>query len=209
VTRADAYAHLLKQATMGLGRVQAQEQRVAADRTEVERLESDVSLLTLTSAALQQLLRMVSVESLAAVEHLETYGLKTIFEDQPLSFKIETETKRGIQWMTPKLVHGDVEAPILDAFGGGPATVVAFLLRVLVCKRLGLAPVILLDEPFSMVSAEYIAAVGKFLRELCRQLGLTLIMVSHERAFVEFADKAYEATETSGGTVFKEVVVAT
>lgn len=202
MTVSETYTKLLDAANQGLGRVLAQEQAVTDAREAVAMVAADVELLTLVSSALQQLLRLVSAESLEAVEQLETYGLRTIFHDQPLRFRVETETKHGIQWMTPKLIHGEVEAPILDAFGGGPASVAAFLLRVLVCRRLGLAPVILLDEPFSMVSAEYVSGVGKFLRELCDKLGLTIVMVAHERGFVEFAHHAYEAKETSEGTVF-------
>lgn len=199
------YAALSKGADQLLGRVHAQEQAVNDARAEVARLDGSVSLLTFTSTALQQLLRAVSVESLESVEQLETYGLRAIFKDQALAFKIETTTKRGIQWMEPRLSQGGVEAPILDAFGGGPATVVAFLLRVLVCRRLGLAPVILLDEPFAMVSAEYIENVGALLRELAERLKMTFVMVTHEHAFLEFAHRAYEAVETAAGTTFNEV----
>ena len=199
------YTALVRGVDQLVGRLHAQQSVVEDVSGQVMSLQHDADVLALTSAALQELLKVVSVESLAAIEQLESYGLRVIFDDQSLLFKIETTTKRGLQWMEPKLVQGDVEAPILDAFGGGPASVVAFLLRVLVCRRLGLAPVLLLDEPFSMVSAEYVPNVGKLLHELADKLGMTFIVVTHERGFLEHAHHAYEAQETSTGTVFKEV----
>lgn len=195
----------LKSATDRLvGVVDAERGRVAALQAEVAALQAEIQLLTYTSATLESLLKAVSVESLDTVEQLVTYGLRTIFDDQQLSFKMVVSTKFKAQWMEPRLVDKGVEGPILDAFGGGPATVVAFLLRVLVCKRLGLAPVILLDEPFAMVSTEYVENVARLLQELAAKLGFTFIMVTQDRGFTEYADHAYEAQETAAGTVFKE-----
>lgn len=205
---ASQYQQLVSATGQLLGRVQAQEDVVAGLASEVEALESEVSVLTYTGTALQQLLNSVSVESMETVEQLVTYGLRVIFEDQQLGFRMETENKRGLQWMEPRLTQGEVEAAILDAFGGGPATVVGFLLRMLVCRRLGLAPVVLLDEPFAMVSESYVANVGKLLRELSEKLGFTILMVTHQPGFIEHANKAYEAVETSQGTSFRPVRTA-
>jgi len=134
-----------------VGLREAQEAKVRALYTEIGGLEGETTLLTHCSSALETLLKIVSMESLESVEKLVTYGLRTVFEDLALQFKVEVESKRGLQWMEPKLVDGGVEAPILDAFGGGPASVVAFLLRLHVCRRLGVAPVIFLDEFFSFI----------------------------------------------------------
>lgn len=186
-----------------LGRVEAQRETVAALEVQVTTLDSEVNVLTFTGTALQQLLNSVSVESMETVETLITYGLRSIFDDQTLAFRMDTDNKRGVQWMEPRLIQANVEAPILDAFGGGPATVVAFLLRLLVCRRLGLAPVVLLDESFSMVSSTYVENVGKLLRELSEKLGFTILLVTHQPGFIEHAHHAYEAVETSQGTTFK------
>lgn len=202
------YTELKSAVERQLGMVEAQQQVVEGLRKEVGDLESEIAILTFTSTALEQLLRSVSVESLESVEQLVTYGLRTIFDDQALGFKMEVGTKFKLQWMEPKLVNGAVTGPILDAFGGGPASVVAFLLRVLVCRRLGLAPVLVLDEQFSMVSAEYVENVAKLLRELADRLGFTFILVTHDRGFLSYANHGYEAKETSAGTIFTPVTAA-
>lgn len=199
------YSQLRNAVERQLGVVEAQQATVTGLQTEVKGLEDEIAVLTFTSTALEQLLKAVSVESLDTVEQLVTYGLRTIFDDQALAFKIEVSTKFKQQWMEPKLIHGAVTGPILDSYGGGPASVVAFLLRLLVCRRLGLAPVIVLDEQFSMVSDEYIGNVAKLLRELAEKLGFTFVLVTQERGreFLGYAHHVYEAKETSGGTIFE------
>lgn len=182
-------------------RVQAEQTLRQASAT----LTQNVAQLALTEAALTTLLTDVSAESLRAIEQTVTYGLQTVFDDQSLQFKLTVTQVRGGQSVEPVLVHGAVEAPILDAFGGGPAQVVAFLLRLIVCHRLGLFPVLLLDESFAMVSIEYVPNLAKLLRELAEKLGFTFLLVTQLRgmeSFVGNADLAYRVQETGQGVTF-------
>lgn len=188
-----------------LGRVHAQEHQVHDLEQTVKSLDEDVGILILSSTVLEQLLKSVSVESLATVEKLVSYGLQVSFHDLSLALKIEATQKRGVQYLDLKFTDKGVEAPILGAFGGGPASVCAFLLRLLVCRRLNLAPVLLLDEPFSFVSSDYVGNVAKLLRELSEKLGLKILLVTHDRGFLSHATLAYEGRETSNGTVFTPV----
>jgi DNA repair exonuclease SbcCD ATPase subunit len=167
--------------------------------------EAEVETLTQVTAALDALLAQVSEASINEIEQLVTFGLKSVFDDQALALRLMVETKRGAQSMTPRLMSGGVEAPILDAFGGGPATLVAFLLRLLVCQRLKLAPILLLDEPFSFVSAEYTDNLASLLQELARANKIAIVMVTHEQRFLSYADRGYEAKETATGTTFERV----
>lgn len=188
-----------------MGMVHGQQKAVQDLQSSVAFLNGEVNILTFSSSALESLLKAVSVESLTTIEKLITYGLQVVFHDQNLAFKTEISTKRNVQWLELKLINKGVEAPILSSFGGGPASVCAFLLRLLVCRRLGLAPVLLLDEPFSFVSDEYVENVGKLLRELTDKLGFTMILVTHDARFISQATRSYRAKETSGGTIFQAV----
>jgi DNA repair exonuclease SbcCD ATPase subunit len=188
-----------------LGMVHAQDQRVRELEQEVASLTKDVEVLTYSSTTLEALLKNVSLESLTTLEQLITYGLRVVFADQKLSLKTELTSKRGAPWLDLKLLDKGVEAPILESFGGGPASVVAFLLRLLICRRLGLSPVLLLDEPFSFVSEGYVENVAKLLRELTDKLGFKMILVTHDRGFLSYADVGYEARETSSGAVLQRL----
>lgn len=173
--------------------------RAALD-TEITTLSAEAVLLTHCGKGFEVLLDALSHESLAAVEQLLSYGLRTAFPDLPLSCRFEVTTKRGQQWLDIILMDGKVQAPILDAFGGGPASVISLLLRLLVCRRLKLAPVILLDEPFSFVSEQYVPGVAQLLRELAEKLNLTLVLVTHQPAFLDAAHVAYRIGRNADGT---------
>jgi len=185
----------------------AVELRVEHTRSELQAALDELTVIDQCALAFEVLLTKTGEASLQRVEQLITFGLRTVFTDMALSFKFIVEQKRGGLSLEPVLVDElrGVTAPILAAHGGGPGQVVSLLLRVLVCKQLGLAPVLLLDEPLHFVSRQYRAPVGKLLRELAEQAGLTLIMVSHEPEYVQFAHHAYEAMDTAQGTTFKEV----
>lgn len=186
------------------GKAAAAELVAVQEDAKVPPLAEAVRVLTLGDAALVALLAKVSEESLRSVEGTITYGLRVVFDDHPLAFRFRSGTARGGQVLEPVLQFEGVEQPILDAFGGGPAQVVAFLLRLLVCHRLGLYPLILLDETFSMVSRQYVPNLAKLLRELAGQMGFTFVLVTHQTDFVEHASRAYEVQEGTAGASFAE-----
>jgi hypothetical protein len=196
---------LRKDAQRLLGVQQGHLATVARMTDEVAALRTEADLLTHVHAALDTLLGLLSKEATGQVEALVSYGLTAVFDDLRLQFTLPFEVKRGLPWLEPTLTEGQVTAPVLDAFGGGPANLIAFLLRLLVCRRLGLAPVLLLDEPFNFVSEKYIPATAALLRELAERLGFTIILVTHQPAFLSEATRAYQVEDTPAGRTFREV----
>lgn len=186
------------------GRLHAQEEVVTGLAEQMAQSDAEIQVLVLAGATLDQLVQAVSAESLVQIESLVTYGLRAVFDDLPLSFHFEVSTKRGQQWLEPRLRYGNVDANILDAFGGGPACVVSFLLRLLVSRRAKLAPLILLDETFAFVSQAYQARVGFLLKELADKFGFVFLLVTHQVEVAEAADHTYVIRETAHGAVFEE-----
>lgn len=180
-----------------------QQQKIDALVAEIAALDTEANLLVHVNKALDVLIELTTRESMGSVEQLVGYGLATVFTDLELRFRLQVDTKRGAQSVEPRLIDGAVDAPILDAFGGGPAALVAFLLRLLVCKRLGLAPVLLLDEPFAFVSAQYVEPLAVFLRELAKVAGVTLVLVTQDRTYLPHATHAYEVASSANGNTFK------
>jgi DNA repair exonuclease SbcCD ATPase subunit len=188
-----------------LGILAAQQHKITSLETEIAALDTEAHLLAHVNAAFDQLIDLTTKESMGSVEQLVTYGLQHVFTDLGLRFRLQIDTKRGTQCVEPRLIDGTVDAPILDAFGGGPAAVVSFLLRLLVCRRLGLAPVLLLDEPFSFLSAQYVTPLAKLLRELADAAGVTLVLVTHDDRYLAHATRAYRAVSTPRGNTFQAV----
>ncbi len=190
------------------GVYQARATMAAVRAVEVAELQAQAELLTLSEQALTTLLADVSAESLRAIEQTITYGLQTVFPDRGLAFRFDVTQSRGTQSVEPILITAQGEAPILDAYGGGPATLVAFLLRLITCYRAGLYPLVLMDEVFAMVSREYAENLAKLLRELAEKLGYTFVLVAHacRDELIAGATKAYEIVAApDGSAAFQEV----
>lgn len=180
--------------------------RVASLDAELADLQAEQQVLVGADEALKAVLQALQQELQQDIVTLVNYGLHTVFPDQPLALSLGLTEKRGGPWADVLVTHRGATGPVLDTFGGGPASVIAFLLRLVTIKRCGLAPVLLLDEPFAMVSANYRDLVARLLRELADKAGLTILMVTHERQeYVAQATHAYEIVETPDGSVCKPV----
>jgi len=90
---------LVQQTERLVGLVGGQQQRVASLTAEVDRGEQESTLLTVTQATLDKLLQTMSAESVGKVERLVTYGLKTVFPDQDLTFRFDIQTKFRQPWL--------------------------------------------------------------------------------------------------------------
>lgn len=202
-SRSREFQALRHQTEQLVGKYEERRKRADELAVEVTTLDGEVGLLTLVEGTLNVLLQQTSAANLKAIEELVTSGLQAIFDDLSLSFHFQVDTVRGQQSLTPVLAsNGKVEGPILDSHGGGPAQVVALLLRVLTVHRLGLFPLVALDESLSMVSERYVANCARFLKGLCERLGMTILLVTHQPAFVVEATRAYEiAGGPSGSTL--------
>lgn len=137
------------------------------------------------------------------IETLVTHGVQTIFGDG-LTFHVISEQKANRTEVTFSLrsMMGEevVETPILDARGGGVAAVVGFLLRLIITLLREDRPLLVLDETFAQLSADYEPALAEFLRDLVDQTGVQIIMVTHSESFSEHADRVYRFGQKQGQT---------
>ncbi len=101
------------------------------------------------------------------------------------------------------LITNGLETDIIGAKGGSVVNVFSTLLRFLftLSNTPELRRILVLDEPFSMVSAEYRPALCSMLQEMCERLGFQLLFTSHEEELVESADTAYVIVKDGKGTL--------
>jgi predicted ATPase len=142
------------------------------------------------------------------IEGLVTQGLQTIFDDS-MTFHVVSEVKsnRTEVRFTLRSLMGEevVETPILDARGGGVAAVIGFLLR-LVVKMLSRERLLLvLDETFAQLSAEYEPRLAEFIRDLVDKTGVQIVMVTHSEVYSAYADQVYKFGNEDGITTVEEV----
>lgn len=195
----------------------AVEQRVISERelslaAEITSLQDEISTLEKSGIVLNSLGEQRQIKAQTVIEGLVTRGLQQIFDDT-LSFHIIQTTKAksaSVEFLvrTTLADGGVVDTPVMDARGGGLAATIGFLLRVVILLlRNGkdLDNILILDETFAHVSAEYLDGVGEFLREIREKTGIQIVMVTHQPEFMEYADKVYRFTTSNGRTVVEDV----
>lgn len=186
-------------------------ERLRADReaevkkleAEVEKLTEEVDLLDKVEQVLQTVSSKVLGQSTATIDKLVSAGLKIVFDDQQLAFQTTVDKFRGKTSIKFELYENGQTAPLMESYGGGVLVLVGVLLRVVTIIVLGQRRILLLDESLAHLSDQYHANASALLKKLCKELGFTIIMVTHQEGFVQHADRHYVAKKTSAGTVFE------
>lgn len=138
------------------------------------------------------------------IEDLVTYGVQSVFDDPSLRFRVTGRVLRGapsIEFsLESKASGGVIERPVMGSHGGGLAEVTGFILRVVVALLSGRRRLLVLDEPFARVSANYRPRLAGFIREICDKTGLDLLIVTHDEDLPEVADTVYRLGLRGGVT---------
>lgn len=160
-------------------------------RREIARLGEEDVVLEKVAQLFKHLIDKYVHEYAESFSAVVTEGLKAIYHDQDLSFAIEVEQKRGKVAARFVLTQGGVSGDPLQGFGGGVASVISLLLRILVLLKANKARYLLLDESLAALSDEYVEPCGEFLQKLCTDLGVHVLLVTHNAGFVDLAHTAY------------------
>jgi len=184
--------------------LQAQEQDL---RQQVEEARQETQDTESASQILQLIAKKLAHHSEAQAASLGTLALREGFPGEELTLQIEHKTKRG-QPATEIMIKDEKTGVIgdpLESFGGGPAALLGVMFRAItVVRQKDLRRILLLDEPFSWVSSEYVPMAAKILRKLCeprekKGLGFDILMITHNKVFEHAAHRRYEATKSTDG----------
>lgn len=146
--------------------------------------EQDVIVKSLN--VLKQVRPLLSLSSIKDCEALANSALKTVFDsDSRVEWSVEDE-----QFM---LRHADGFTTSLTSEGGGYLTVISFVFQVYLIIKMGKRRFICLDEFFTCISDAYLENFLVFLRQLCKDLDFTVLLITHDsRIDVEDVDHLYE-----------------
>lgn len=190
------------------GRRDAITLELAKLREEIKKHENEIVLLDLVCGVLRTLIDQEVTASVTAVEKLQTEGLQAVFDDQHLRVTASVKTERGkvsVDLQTTQ-EHADgtrVEGDSLESFGGAVSTVQSIILRVIILFKRGLRPILVLDETLPAFDGNYVMNMGRFLSKLCGRLGLDILLIAHNPAFVDAADHAYRISKRGGQAKFE------
>jgi len=174
--------------------------QMAESEAEIEKLSHNIAVYTKSSVVLKSLLQDLVGENLRSIDKLVTEGLRRVFHDQlNLTFQSELVERNNQLQISFRTEQGRATGNAIASFGASVAVVESLLLRIIVILKTGLAPVLLLDESFAQVSDDYIEPLGKLVQSLCKDLGMTILLVTHQHEFQETADVVYRADCTEAG----------
>lgn len=143
-------------------------------------------------ALAQRVAKEVQDELCFHITSLVTLALRAVFPD-PYEFVVRFEEKRGKTEALLLVSRNGEEVDPYDAAGGGVVDVISFALRICMWKLMEKQTrnVLVLDEPFKMLSTDLQSKAGRMLAEVSQKLCLQMIIVTHEEELVEYADKVY------------------
>jgi len=129
----------------------------------------------------QAVAETVQQEAHARIGGVVSRCLSIVFGEDAYRFEIHFERARGKTEARLVFVRDGMEVNPVDASGGGVVDVAAFALRLscLMLSRPAQRRVVVLDEPFKFVSADYRDAVRRMLESLSSDLDVQFIMVTH------------------------------
>lgn len=178
-------------------------------KEEISLAEKDVELYEKVAITLASIGETRQAAAQTTIEELVSRGLQTIFSDSDITFHV-MQTQRGktpeVKFMIESnMDNKKVKTSIMDARGGGYAAVVGFLLRLVNLMLSNNEPIIIGDEMFTHVSAEFRRPLAEFLSELVDKTKAQFIIVTHDPVLAEFADRKYKVTQSNGVSSVREI----
>jgi len=165
-----------------------------------EAAEADVRACDVALGALHTVRDATTARVQQNIAELCSEGLRIVFGDTTTRLEVRTVQRRGVIEADLVLVRGDVETDPLDGNGGGLVADASAMLRLIMVRLMsarGLAPLLVLDEPFAALSAGHRSAMADTLQEVAATMGIQVLLVTHEDEFsrgtvyrVTWADRA-------------------
>src|SRR5208282_4587447 len=156
-------------------------------------LESEKVLLVKAVGLIDRCIQVISANGIGKIESIVSDGLRRVFDDPTLTLVVEKKSlARGNAYSL--LVQKDGGEPYdpMKSYGGGVVNVIGLLLRLILIKRFKLAKMMVLDEQFNNVSAEYLPTVSALLKTLTDKHGYTILAVTHQPILADAADSIYQ-----------------
>lgn len=178
-------------------------------RLEGQKDELDKKLSTIDESLQfsQQFSKKVQDEIHNEFSSLVTYAIQQVFEcDYRVELRFSTKASRTVASIVLVDAAGNEYDP-MTSNGGGFVDVISFCFRVIIVsmhhRLLGTRMIMLLDEPFRMVSKQYRNNVRELLVQLSQKLGMQFIYVTHDESLI--IDQCIQVRQKSGKSYVEKV----
>lgn len=172
------------------------DKRINSVQESLDKEKYNVSLFQKASEIFKVWLEDFLKHNVDSISDLVTTGLQAVIDDQNLRFKIIQELKHNRLSMRFVVEEDGVEANPMDSFGGGTVLMASFILRLAIMTRMQMGNLLLLDESLSALAVQYIPNAADFMKKLSEEMGINILMVTHNEEFMSNSHTAYEAYTT-------------
>jgi len=172
--------NLRKRADKQLAKLRASTKALKKEKRERKKSRQGLAACTEAVQILQRIAQNVQQKAHTQIATVVSRCLESVF-DEPYEFCITFDRKRGRTEAVLTFVRNGEGIDPLTAAGGGVVDVAAFALRLscLSLSRPSPRQLVVLDEPFKFVSAEYRDRVRMMLDQLSKEMGVQFVMVTH------------------------------
>jgi len=118
------------------------------------------------------------------LENLTKHTCKILFPSQNFQVKFEFVERRGTRQIDIKLYQDEKEVNITDG-GGGLISILNIILQIAFINLSKNKNTLFADEPLAPLSNDRQALSAKIINDICEDLEMQIIMVSHQREFIE------------------------
>ena len=131
--------------------------------------------------------------SIQELKDILNSALAFVFNDRNFEIDIILSDKRGKSLSLVIMEDGHV-VNLRRAMGMGIKCVVSAVLHIyyLQCKN---SKILMLDEAYSAISAEYLPNFFAFIKQLCEKLEFKIVLITHDERFKEYGDKVYSINQ--------------
>lgn len=159
---------------------QAAKERLDTERAEFVKLDNQYAAHEKALQILQDIAQAIQQEMHQRIASVVSRCLESVF-DEPYQFQIDFEQKSGKTVANLAFVRDGLEIDPLTSSGGGVVDVASFALRLacLMLRKPKLRRVLILDEPFRFVSANYLPRVKNLIETLADEMDIQVIIVTH------------------------------
>ena len=151
----------------------------------------------------KEVIRIVGLETQQKLQFhisdITSLALEAVFPD-PYKLKANFIQRRNKTECDLTFVRDEMEIDPIEASGVGAIDVAAFALRIASWSMNipHTRNTIILDEPFRFLSKNYQEQASMMIKEISQKLGIQCIIVTHETALTESADKIFNVSIKNG-----------
>lgn len=163
--------------------------------SKIKDLECDKNTLKLCKPIIDDIISKFSDSLLRKLEELVTIGLKKIFYDRDYSLQIKVVDKRNTKCVELLLNDSGNLIPVKNSgVAGGVLVVIATIIQCFYIVNLpNVSNYMFLDEQLGQVSTQYIDNFIEFIKTLCSETGLSIVLITHDSKFMKYGDRIYVA----------------